>query len=272
MDNLVIHPATKKLLDAYLREPTHALGLTGDVGAGLGTLAHALGAKLAGSTQLVTTLEPEKGLISIERVRALYEQTRSVQQSRRVIVIDDADTMSRDAQNSLLKLLEEPAKNVHFILTSHAPERLLQTIRSRMQIVGVRAVSQEQSSALISSYDLDPTRARQALFLGAGKPAELIRLASDDEHFAEQAGFVTDARAFLQSNTYDRLVLLKKYSERTSALAFISMCMKLLKFNLIKQRHYASAELIPVLETAARRIEANGHVRTHLMCLVTKLS
>lgn len=271
MDKLTLHPSSQKLLEAYFRTPTHALGLTGPIGTGLGTLARTLGAELAGSDQLVSIIEPEKGLISIERVRSLYEQTRSVQQGKRVIVIDDADAMSRDAQNSLLKLLEEPARNVHFILTSHAPERLLQTIRSRTQIIAVRMLTDDSSRALLSHYSLDETRERQALFLATGKPAELTRLATDDEYFAARVAVVTDARLFLQGTPYDRLVIVKKYTDRISAHTFLSMCTRLLRFNLVKQRHYASADLMPVFETVMKRVDANGHVRTQLMYLVTKL-
>ena len=65
MDKLSLHSATKKLLTAYLKDPTHALCLSGEVGAGLGSLAFTLAADLAGSESLVTVIAPEKDLISI---------------------------------------------------------------------------------------------------------------------------------------------------------------------------------------------------------------
>lgn len=271
MADLVLNPATKKLLAAYLGSPAHALLLTGDEGAGLGATAHYLAASLAGNDQLVTSIEPEKGLISIERVRHLYEQTRSVQQGRRCILIDDADAMSPDAQNALLKLLEEPVENVHFILTSHFPSRLLATVRSRTQHINVLPITETESKQILAGHGLSDTQQLQSLFLASGKPAELTRLAADPDYLSARSTIVTDARSFIQADDYSRLVIIKKYTDRTAALQFLTMCAKLLTFSLLKQRNYAVAETMEVLDAVIKRIDANGHVRTHLMHLVTKL-
>lgn len=49
----------------------------------------------------------------------------------RVVIVDSADELNRNAANALLKSLEEPPKGAHILLVSHAPSRLLPTIRSR---------------------------------------------------------------------------------------------------------------------------------------------
>lgn len=271
MAELILNPATKKLLAGYLNAPAHALLLTGDEGSGVGTIARDLATRLARNAQLVTMIEPEKGLISIERVRHLYEQTRSVQQGRRCIVLDDADAMSVDAQNALLKLLEEPVENVHFILTTHHQSHLLATVRSRTQHIGVLSITEAESKQILAGHDLTDTQQLQALFLAAGKPAELMRLADDQEYLTSKSTIVTDARSFIQADDYSRLVIIKKYTDRTAALQFLSMCAKLLTFSLLKQRNYNVADTMDVLDDVISRINANGHVRTHLMYLVTKL-
>ena len=271
MAKLLIHPATRKLLDAYHREPSHALCLIGEVGAGLRTLAVQLATDLSGNEQLVTVIEPEKGLISIDRVRQLYIETRSIQQSKRCIIIDDADAMSHDAQNSLLKLLEEPVQNVHFILTTHHPTQMLKTILSRTQNIEVMAPSEKDCEALLATFDLSPTAQKQAQFLASGRPAELTRLAQDREYFTAQGAVVTDARSFLQADDYTRLTIIKKYTDRVAALRFLDMCSRLLTYSLLKQRNYGVADIMGPLEDVMKRIEANGHVRTHLLYLVTKL-
>lgn len=271
MDNLLIHPATKKLLDAYLRTPVHALCINGEVGSGTGAIATQLANVLAENPRLVTHIVPEKGTISIDRIRSLYEQTRSIQQTKRCVVIDDAEAMGHEAQNALLKLLEEPVQNVHFILTTHHETGLLPTIRSRTQMVQLLPIAEVQSKELLAKYSLDETAVRQALFLAAGHPAELTRLAENTDYFAERTVVVTDARTFLQTDDYGRLMIIKKYTDRTAALEFLSMCARLLSFSLLRQRNYSAADIMSVLDIVMQRIEANGHVRTHLMHLVTKL-
>jgi replication-associated recombination protein RarA len=268
---LRLHPATKKLLDAYLGDPAHALYISGEAGSGTGTVARNVAEQLAGSVSLVTVIGPEKGLISIERVRQLYEQTRSIQHTKRCIVIDDADTMSHDAQNALLKLLEEPVRNIHFILTTHHETQLLGTILSRAQRIQLQPIGTEESKRLLEEGGLDKDKQLQALFLAAGKPAELTRLANDPDYLATKSVLVNDARSFLQSDDYNRLSIITKYTDRLHALELLTTCGMLLRFSLLKQRNYGAADTMALLDEVMRRIEANGHVRTHLMHLVTKL-
>lgn len=271
MTKLIVNAASEKLLNAYLKSPAHALCLSGDEGVGLGSIATWLAEELSDSPQTITRILPEKGLISIDRIRQLYEQTRSIQNGRRCIIIDDADAMSVDAQNALLKLLEEPVENIHFILTTHYLPTLLATIRSRTQVVTVLHIGEAESKQLLSTFSLDQTQLAQSLFMAAGRPAELTRLASDANYFASKVGVVTDARTFLQSDTYNQLKIVKKYTDRAGALDFLSACAKLLNFSLVKQRNFSAADNMDVFDTVMKRVEANGHVRTHLMYLVTKL-
>ena len=60
---------------------------------------------------------------------------------RKVVIIWMADRMNEECANKLLKLIEEPPINTHFILTSQQPERLLPTIRSRTQIIRLKPIS-----------------------------------------------------------------------------------------------------------------------------------
>lgn len=272
MAELLINPATKKVLDAYLHQPSHAVILTGRHGVGLGTIAADIATELAGTAQAVTTLSPEKNLISIDSVRGLYATTRSTRRDRQVIVIDDADSMSSEAQNALLKLLEEPVQNVHFILTTHKPSKLLPTISSRAQYIDVLPIGREASDSLIARFKLEATKASQVTFLASGLPAEIVRLTSDQDYFEKRIALVTGARRFLQGSAYERLVVLQTYTARDHALQFLSECSRLLMFSVLKQRQLSAADSMSVLDTVMTRIENGGHVRTQLMYLVTKFS
>jgi DNA polymerase-3 subunit delta' len=61
----------------------------------------------------------------------------------RVAVVDTADDLNASAANALLKILEEPPARTLFLILAHAP-RMLATIRSRCQKLGVRAPSQTE--------------------------------------------------------------------------------------------------------------------------------
>ena len=82
----------------------------------------------------VPIVEPaETGLIRVDQVREVIDRAayRPFEGKRRVIIIDDADALLPQAQNALLKTLEEPTASSVFILVTTRPDVLLPTVRSR---------------------------------------------------------------------------------------------------------------------------------------------
>ena len=80
----------------------------------------------------------DKTQVPIERVRAVVRAAYIVPNEAdcRVFIFDGADTALRaDAQNALLKLLEEPPRHVRFILRADEPDALLPTVRSRCRVL-----------------------------------------------------------------------------------------------------------------------------------------
>lgn len=82
-------------------------------------------------------LEPDGNSIKIEQVRAIQRDLslRPVEGRRKVCLIEAAETMTTAAGNALLKTLEEPRGDTLLILLSSQPQRLLETIRSRCQVL-----------------------------------------------------------------------------------------------------------------------------------------
>ena len=81
-------------------------------------------------------IEPESLFIKVESVRTIlsFLSLRSLAPCR-VIIVDSAHKMNRQAGNSLLKILEEPPANVYFILISSHLSSIPLTVRSRAQVV-----------------------------------------------------------------------------------------------------------------------------------------
>jgi len=67
----------------------------------------------------------------------------------RVVIVDDADTMNRNAQNALLKILEEPPKNALLILVCHRLGNMIPTIRSRCRVIDFEPLSQDNLATLM---------------------------------------------------------------------------------------------------------------------------
>lgn len=67
----------------------------------------------------------------------------------RVVIIDDADTMNRNAQNALLKILEEPPANAILILITHRLGAMIPTIRSRCRVLNFEPLKAENLKTLM---------------------------------------------------------------------------------------------------------------------------
>lgn len=273
--SVVVHPQTKTLLASVLKRGAHALLLTGPSGVGLSTIArHVLEHERA---RVITVLpekdekiDLEKGTITIQSIRRLYDTTRTVEPKGRVIIIDYAERMAVPAQNAFLKLLEEPAEATRFVLLTHRPELLLPTITSRSQRVDVRPITAEQSNELLDALGVtDQTQRAQLLFIAQGLPAELTRLVADKVLFEKRAGLMKDARAFITGTPYDRLILAKKYKDsRTDALTLLEDAMGLLRRTIAANGDTSALRAVTRLERLHRRITEQGNVRLQLSAAV----
>ncbi len=84
----------------------------------------------------------------------------------RVVIVDAAEEMNRNAANSLLKVLEEPPPRAVLLLVSHAPGRLLPTIRSRCRRLEVKPLPAAIVDALLARRIPELSEADRAVVTG----------------------------------------------------------------------------------------------------------
>ena len=99
----------------------------------------------------------------------------------RVVVIDGAEHMNRNAANALLKMLEEPPARAVLLLTCDAPGRLLPTIRSRCRRLGLLPLGPDEMEASLAEYlpDTPPAERAHLAGLAAGSPGRALLLAEE---------------------------------------------------------------------------------------------
>ncbi len=123
--------------------------------------------------------------IKVDQVRTLlpFLGTAPSLSPRRVIVIDAADDLERPgAGNALLKSLEEPPAGTVFFLVSHAPGRLMPTIRSRCRLLRFEALADRDSAAVLRGAlpDADADEVDALVRAGAGSPGRALGYAGLD--------------------------------------------------------------------------------------------
>lgn len=136
----------------------------------------------AGSHPDIHTLEPDGQFIKIDQVRELQKDLgyRPYEASRKVCIIDGADRFNPSSGNALLKTLEEPPGDALLILTTAAVDNVLQTIRSRCQLLWFSSVPAAEIAALLVDRGCHPADAAVAAALADGSVARALSLSSDD--------------------------------------------------------------------------------------------
>lgn len=158
-------------------------------------------------------LDPEsKGSIGIDAVRELksFLWRKPVASARRTAIIDEAENMTEEAQNAVLKILEEPPSSSLIILVSGDKEAFLPTIMSRAQAIYFSAVSLAAAKDYASrELKQEKNKAGEIAVLSFGKPG-LARAIVHEKKLQEGIGF---AKAFLATAPANRREFIKKLIE-----------------------------------------------------------
>jgi DNA polymerase-3 subunit delta' len=119
--------------------------------------------------------------ISVDNIREIgrfLRQTAALG-GWRVVVVDAADDMNPNAQNALLKLLEEPPARTLFLVVCHAPARLPATVRSRCRTLALRPLDETEMTPLLVRLlpDLPADELAVLARLAEGSPGRALDLA-----------------------------------------------------------------------------------------------
>lgn len=135
----------------------------------------------------VLLIEPEEsGTIKIDQIREAIDRSvyRPFEGRRRVVIINDAEKIVPQAQDALLKTLEEPPNATMFVLVTAAPELLLSTIRSRCQRLRFGRLSpSDVAGVLMRAHGYSETDAHTAAALSDGSVGRALE--GNSESFAE---------------------------------------------------------------------------------------
>ena len=241
--NVLIHPDSEKSLSEYIVLPSQSILLEGTSHIGKSIIAKQLAAKLlsvsyddlSNHPMFMHIMTDDKS-IAIEQIRNISAFTAlkvpGKQKTKRVILIEDAETMTLPAQNSLLKILEEPPEGTVIILTSSFAHKLLQTLLSRVQRIGIKKPSNDATTSFLNNT-YSNEEIEQAKFIAEGKIGKIVVLLSPDQ--TDSSFTIADIRNFLKMNMFEQLVKIEHdFKDKTVAIRFVELLSNVASRSLLK--------------------------------------
>lgn len=175
--------------------------------------------------------------ISIEKIREIIEKCRAKQTSPFFIYVFNAELMNEKAENAFLKLLEEPAKNYHFVLFTNSPTSLLPTILSRGDLY-----IQRIKNPLEQPVEASETIKKYAKRIISAKNSDLPRLANE---------ITTDKEG--------------KKNQRAFALKICETSIEILYKSYFATENPIFLRKLPKLLALHNNLKQNGHLKLHLV-------
>ncbi|NQU77317.1 DNA polymerase III subunit delta' [Candidatus Falkowbacteria bacterium] len=167
----------------------------------------------------ITTIKKkeDKKNIAIEQIRELQKKLslNSFSNGYKTAIIDQAETLSEEGQNSLLKTLEEPTPKTILILVTSKINQIPETIISRSQVIRFKPASQNEiAKHLTQNLKVEKNQAEILASLSFGRPGRAIRFVEDPHNFAEYKTKANDFLQILSSSISERLKLVDTYTNK----------------------------------------------------------
>lgn len=244
-------------------------------------------------------VEPAGSFIKIEQVREIERRVpfRPYQGGRKVFLIRQAETMTAEAANCILKTLEEPPEDTVFILVSARPQLLLPTILSRCQAVYFKGLAvPELIQGLVALKGVSGEEARLYASLAGGSMGRALSYATGSL-LADRDEVNALARTLRQCGPLEAVAMAEEVSESKSRALFtldtlacwyrdLMVCREAgddgCLFNtdrvdIIKAeaRHYDTARIMEIIEeigSTKRKIEVNANTRLAIEALFLQIS
>lgn len=202
-------------------------------------------------------IEPDGNSIKIEQIRFLQKkiQEKPILSNQKVYIINDADTMTQEAQNCLLKTLEEPPEFAKLILIGSNENAFLTTIKSRCMILNFQPIEDEEINKYMqSNYGMNNiTTSQLEMFQGSIGKAILVKEKQSEYEKVENMIENLDKKDLLEILQLAES-LYKTKEEIFEMLEYINiLLLKYAKYN------YLYTNCIKIVENVKKRLKQNAN-------------
>lgn len=158
----------------------------------------------------VHLLEPDGASIKIDQVRALKQELskRGMESDRKVVIIYDAEKMTVQSANSLLKFIEEPEGGLLLLFLTTNPAQILPTIQSRLQPVTFKSLTFDSLVDSLTRIGISEQKAR--IYASITGSTEQAKNFEEDEWFGEARSAVVKLYEGLHHQGTSPLIIIQE--------------------------------------------------------------
>ncbi|MEK7472206.1 MAG: AAA family ATPase, partial [Patescibacteria group bacterium] len=181
----------------------------GPQGSGKKSLLNAVAGKLGAVRPEQRVYVSDDGpSISINQARNIKSilSLRPLEGSVLTVIIPECEKLTTEAQNALLKQLEEPPENIYFLLSTHDKSALLPTVLSRVNVVSLNRVSTKEISDYFEVQGHESSKIRASIGLSGGNIGLAQRILNGEAD--DYKSVITEAKQILSASMSDRLQLI----------------------------------------------------------------
>ncbi len=202
-------------------------------------------------------IQPDGNSIKIEQIRELQKriQEKPIISSRKVYIIDDADLMTQESQNCLLKTLEEPPAFSTIILIGSNENAFLPTIKSRCMILHFQKIEDEEMRTYLANQFGLTNVSQNMLDTYQGSIGKAINLKDKQEEYLALENMLYDL------NKKDLIDILKEAEPLYKAKEEINEILDYLNIILLKmaKENYVYTNCIEIVENTKKRLKQNAN-------------
>jgi DNA polymerase-3 subunit delta' len=164
---------------------------------------------------MVVQAENEGGTLKVEQVREVtkFLSLKPYQSQYKIVIFLRFQEANANAQNALLKTLEEAPSYAVLLLTADNAEQLLPTIVSRCEILRLRPLAVDAVTGFLASHGIDEDKARLLAHLSGGRPGYALRLSANEAALAFRAEKLDDLKRLLAAKRHERFHYAEKLAK-----------------------------------------------------------
>lgn len=212
-------------------------------------------------------IEPENGVIKIETIRNLQQEIaqKPIASSKKVYLIINSDAMTREAQNCLLKTLEEPPEYATIILTTANEAKLLNTIKSRCIKISFAPINKKEIKIKLKEI-LQEQPNEELIDKSQGSLGRAVKLQENKEIYRQVDNILVNMNSQSIVTLFNDSEVLYKEKEK------IQEILEYIEIYLLETKDMKMIDKIQYVEETKKRILLNSNYDMCIDYLLMKLN